>query len=250
MSEIWYGMGCLRRGVAAYYTSPGLWKYGLIPILILLAAYLLVMAGLIGWGIPYLTDLLLPDPAAWGAALRWLVYVGRVLIWISILAGATLCSLLLLTTLFEALGAIFFDELVIRFEERTYGERLRPLSWRENFRYLGQSLSYSCGTAVWALLLLIPPLLIPVAGLIPAVAVMGYRFGLSYAFSSAFARRIDVREVRRRARLHRAAVVGFGGLSYLLLLIPFAAVFLLPGFALGGSIFFHERLRDTSLPEF
>ena len=57
MSEIWYGMGCLRRGVAAYYTSPGLWKYGLIPILILLAAYLLVMAGLIGWGIPYLTDL-------------------------------------------------------------------------------------------------------------------------------------------------------------------------------------------------
>ena len=112
MSEIWYGMGCLRRGIAAYYTSPGLWKYGLIPILILLAAYLLVMAGLIGWGIPYLTDLLLPDPAAWGAALRWLVYVGRVLIWISILAGATLCSLLLLTTLFEALGAIFFDELV------------------------------------------------------------------------------------------------------------------------------------------
>ena len=48
MSEIWYGMGCLRRGIAAYYTSPGLWKYGLIPILILLAAYLLVMAGLIG----------------------------------------------------------------------------------------------------------------------------------------------------------------------------------------------------------
>ena len=46
MSEIWYGMGCLRRGIAAYYTSPGLWKYGLIPILILLAAYLLVMAGL------------------------------------------------------------------------------------------------------------------------------------------------------------------------------------------------------------
>ena len=37
MSEIWYGMGCLRRGIAAYYTSPGLWKYGLIPILILLA---------------------------------------------------------------------------------------------------------------------------------------------------------------------------------------------------------------------
>lgn len=132
-----------------------------------------------------------------GGRLRWLVYVGRVLIWISILAGATLCSLLLLTTLFEALGAIFFDELVIRFEERTYGERLRPLSWRENFRYLGQSLSYSCGTAVWALLLLIPPLLIPVAGLIPAVAVVGYRFGLNYAFSSAFARRIDVREVRR-----------------------------------------------------
>ena len=59
-----------------------------------------------------------------------------------------------------------------------------------------------------------------------------------------------MREVRRRARLHRAAVVAFGGLSYLLLLIPFAAVFLLPGFALGGSIFFHERLRDTSLPEF
>ena len=169
--------------------------------------------------------------------------MGRVLIWISILAGATLCSLLLLTTLFEALGAIFFDELVIRFEERTYGERLHPLSWRENFRYLGQSLSYSCGTAVWALLLLIPPLLIPVAGLIPAVAVVGYRFGLSYAFSSAFARRIDVREVRRRARPHRAAVVAFGGLSYLLLLIPFAAVFLLPGFALGGSIFFHERLN-------
>ena len=103
---------------------------------------------------------------------------------------------------------------------------------------------------MWALLLLIPPLLIPVAGLIPAVAVVGYRFGLSYAFSSAFARRIDVREVRRRARPHRAAVVAFGGLSYLLLLIPFAAVFLLPGFALGGSIFFHERLRDTSLPEF
>lgn len=248
MGEIRYGMACLRRGVVAYYTSPRLWKYGLIPLLILFVAYLLVMAGLIVRGIPYLTELLLPDPAAWNAALRWLIHAGRVLIWISILAGATLCSLLLLTTLFEALGAIFFDELVIRFEEQVYGERFEPLSWGENLRYLGQSLRYSAGTAFWTLLLTIPALLIPAAGLLPTVAVIGFRFGLSYTFSSAFIRRIDVDELRRRVRPHRAALTGFGGLSYLLLMIPFGAVFLLPGFALGGSIFFHERLNRENRP--
>ena len=37
-------------------------------------------------------------------------------------------------------------------------------------------------------------------------------------------------------------MLGFGAAGYLWLLIPFSAVFLLPGFALGGAMIYRERL--------
>lgn len=205
------------------------------------------MVVLVAWGIPWLTELL-PDPAEWSGWHRWLIYAARATLGITTIIAAFLTGALLLCTLYEALGALFFDALVMRFETMRYGVEHSPLPWRTNLNFMLQSLWFSLVTAVWSLLLFFPGLLIPVLGWIPSMLIVGYRAGLTYTFSSAFAEGVGIPEVQEGASRNRKLMLGFGGAGYLWLLIPFSAILLLPGFALGGAIIYRERLRPQALP--
>lgn len=235
------GAGYLHAGIRAFYRDPGLWGYALIPMGILFAFYALMMLLLFWFAAPWAAGLL-PDPAQWSAWSRWLLYAARVLIYVSVFGMAVLTGAFFLCSLYEAFGAFFFDSLVQKFERERYGVEAAPVPFRENLCYLLQSAGFSFVTMIWSFLLFWPGIFIPVAGILPAVLVVGYRFGLTYVFSSAFADRVDVREVRRLAARNRALMLGFGAAGYLWLLIPFSAVFLLPGFALGGAMIYRERL--------
>ena len=46
------------------------------------------------------------------------------------------------------------------------------------------------------------------------------------------------------ALARKFAVAGFGITAYLLMLIPFAALFLLPGLVIGGSELFNRELKQ------
>ncbi|MBS1372197.1 MAG: hypothetical protein HPZ91_19810 [Lentisphaeria bacterium] len=242
LQELSAGAGYLHAGAGAFFRTPSLWGYALIPMGIIFGLYALLMLGLVAWVIPWLAGLL-PDPAAWSVWARWLIYAARVLIGVTAVAAALLTGAFLLCTLYEALGALFFDGLVMKFEKMRYGVEHAPLPLRDSLRYMAQSAGYSAVTALLSILLFFPAFFIPVAGIVPAVLIVGYRFGLTYTFSSAFAERAGVREVRVMAARNRRLMLGFGAVGYLWLLIPFSAVVLLPCFALGGAMIYRERLR-------
>ncbi len=244
--ELLAGAGYLHAGIRAFYREPALWPYAVWPMATVLVCYSLLMFLLVWQGIPFLTGLL-PDPAAWSVWLRWIIYTARILIWLSTLAAAFLAGAFFLCTLYEAVGALFFDGLVMRYEKEHYGIEPRAVPFRKTLRFLWESIWYSLGTMMLNLLLLIPAFFIPFVGIVPAVLVVGYRFGITYLFSSAFSDGRGVRKVRLLAAQHRALMTGFGSVSYLWLLIPFSAVFLLPGFALGGAMLYHERLTNFDL---
>ncbi len=241
MSELFSGAGTLLRGVAVFYRSPRFWRYGLAPMLLVLALYGMLLWVTIGWLLPMLVGCL-PEPEAWGAAWKWLLLTLRVLGYLLGVVTLTAAGLAFFSTLFEAFGALFFDALVVRFEREELKNPVTEPNWRESLRLLPGALWFSVLTMAWTLLLLPVTLLVPVVGFLPSAAVVGYRLGTGYLFSSLFARRLAVSQLRPRLAGNRRALFGFGVTAYLLLLIPFSAVFLLPGFALGGALFYHERL--------
>ena len=240
--EFFSGVGYLHAGVGIFLRTPALWKYALIPMGIILFLYGVLMFVLIAWVIPPLVGLL-PDPAGWSVWLRWLIYTARVVIGVTAVAAALVTGALLFTTLYEALGSLFFDALVMRFEARRYGVVHSPLPWRTNLNFMLQSLGFSLVTTGLGVLLFFPAVFIPLVGWIPAVLIVGYRYGFTYTFSSAFADSVGIGEVRKAAARKRMMMLGFGCAGYLWLLIPFSAILLLPGFAVAGAMIYREQLR-------
>ena len=245
LREFFTGVGYLHAGVLYFFRTPALSRYALIPMVIILVLYAVVLAVLIVWVIPFLTGFL-PDPETWNVWLRWLIYAARVVIGITTVAAALITGALLLTTFYEAFGAFFFDALVMRFEAMRYNVEHTPLPWRTNLRFMLHSLWFSVVTAGWSLLLLLPAMFIPFVGWIPSALIVGYRYGLTYAFSSAFADGTELAVLRQSAARNRMLMLGFGCAGCLWLLIPFSAILLLPGFAVGGAMIYRERLRPRS----
>ncbi len=241
--EFRVGIRSLHAGVKVFYGTPRFWMYALLPMGIILLLYGAVMALLVFQAAPHLAALL-PDPAAWGAWGGWAIHLFRALIYATLILAALVAGVVFLGTFYEALGSVFFDRLIARFEKERYGFEAPAIGWKRNGVLMVQALVFALATLLLSLLCLAPALFIPVAGVLPAMVFVGYRLGFSCLFSSAFARGMGVRELRRLVKGRRAAVFGFGMTGYLYFMIPFAAVFLLPGFLLGGSMLFHEMEKD------
>ncbi|WP_176011573.1 EI24 domain-containing protein [Victivallis sp. Marseille-Q1083] len=239
------GAGLVPRGIRLFYGNRHYWPYALWPMALLLLLYTLGLAGLIGWGLPEVLALL-PEGRETGTFLQLLFNVLRWLVGGTLLLTVILLMLLLVSTVYEMFGSLFFDQLAAKFEELHCRNRVEVPGWRQGMRFMLQSVCFSAGTLVWGIGLGILGLLVPVVGPLLAVTVVGYRFGLTYLFSSSFNHGIGVPALRRRMKSCRWEVLGLGVTAYLLLLIPFAAIFLLPGFTLAGTLLF---CNTVSAPE-
>ncbi len=246
-TELHAGAETLRRGVFVFYSSPRLWKYALIPMGLLLLGYAAALTLAICLAGP-LANLLLPEPAGAGEWLRILYMIIRGIIHLGLIALVLLVGALLFSTLYEAIGSFFFDELVARYLENRRGGLPPPLSFRESLLAFRTAMLFALGSMIRSVLALIPALLIPVIGILPAVWLVGPRLGLSCLLPAAQLDRVSAAGLKRFAKKHRALLLGFGGLVCLLQLVPFAGVLLLPGFTLGGAMLYEERVRPELLP--
>ena len=154
-------------------------------------------------------------------------------------AATLLIALLTLSTGYELAGALFFDAMVVRIEQTRYQRTVCSLPFRKNLEDAFHSALFSAGTLVIALLLLPLSVLLPGAGVLLMALFIGYRQAQSCLFASGFNRGLTLREIRRRAGTRKMLVLGFGVTVYLLFLIPFAAVFLIPGFIVSGTLLYN-----------
>lgn len=239
------GVGDLLRGFRVWGTSPKLMLLGALPAVIVGLVFLAVLAGLV-IEMPAIVVALTPFAGGWSEFAREsLRAIAQVALFL--LSGVLL--VLTYTAVTLAVGDPFYERIARRVEERTgtpLPEHDEPLlagvgrAIREGLRL------FLAGVVLAVALFLIG--LIPVAGPVLAVvlgALIGGRLLATELTGYAFqARGRTLTDRRRILGSRRARVTAFGAVTYLLFLVPFAAVVVMPAAVAGATLLAREALGE------
>ena len=236
------GFAFSLRGVRLFYTTPGLWKYTVFPLIMVIATYVLLgylgscavgaFAGFIDEKCAQLPDFL-----------QWLATAARavsILLMIMILSVIAVVSI---GTLYELFGGIFFDALIHRFAGNLCKEKLPELNWKFALKAVFDTAIYSVNTMLIILFFLLVNLLLPIAGQIVMILIVSYRFGVVYLAMSGFHFGKNLLQTKAAAYANKMLVLGFGVSIYLMFLFPLAVLFLLPGIMLAGMLIYLELVK-------
>lgn len=228
------GVGLLARGFRTYSTSPRLMGLGVLPALIVGAVY---AVGIVLLAINLDAIVSLVTPFARGSDLEPLV---RVAAGLAIVALAVILLIYTYAAITLAVGDVFYER-IWRSVERTIGDA--PAELEEGF-WTGVRRAAANGIRLLAITVVVG-LLLFVCGFIPLVGqtlvpVVGAFFGgwflalelTGYAFD---ARGMRLRDRRRALGVNRAQTLGFGVACYLLFLVPFLAIVVMPAAVAGAT---------------
>ena len=241
--EFFAGAAFLGRGLRMWITSPRLMLLGALPALIVGILYL---AGIVVLLVNIETIAITISPFAsswdepWRTGMRFV-------------AGAAVAAagMLLLAYTFVAVTLLVGDpfyERIWRAVETMLGDA--PVgAQRGLLRAVADALRLVALAVLVALLLLVCGL-IPGLGQIVAL-ILGALFGgwilalelTGFAFD---ARGFTLTQRRRMLRAHRSRSLGFGVLTYLLFLIPGAAVIVMPAAVAGAALLSRNVLAETA----
>jgi uncharacterized protein involved in cysteine biosynthesis len=243
VTNFFAGVRYFARGLGWVARRPGQWLFGLIPALIVLAAY---VAGLTFLGI-YLSDLVkFASPFAdhWNSGLR---DSARLLMGVLFFAAAVMLSIVTFTGVTLVVGEPFYEGISSRVEKSAGGlppEADVPLL-RQLVRGLGDAVIVGVITALFAVLFFALGF-VPVVGqtVVPVVAALVSGYFLTLELTSIALERRGLRRRDRFAvlRANRGLSVGFGASVFVVFLIPLGAVLAMPGAVAGGTLLARERL--------
>ncbi|KAB2380267.1 hypothetical protein F9B16_18040 [Actinomadura montaniterrae] len=239
------GVGYLLRGIGWTARNPAQWLFGLIPALIVLAAYaagLVTLAfyldGLAGWVTPFADG--------WSEAAR---ATARVVAGIAIYGAAVFLAVLTFTAVTLLVGDPFYEAIAVRVEESQGGAPPEPDV--PLLVQIGRALKDALILGLVALLFAVVFFaagFLPVVGqtVVPVIAALVSGYYLAGELTSIALERRGLLRKERFARLkaNRALAVGFGAATFVVFLIPLGAVFAMPGAVAGATLLARERLAD------
>jgi CysZ protein len=232
------GVSCLFRGLADLATCPGMWPWALLPLVLNLLVFSLVLVAAVWAAAHYASGL---SESGWGV------------LWGS-LAGLAAFALVLLLSFFTfglvapVLAAPFNEMLSQQAERRLTGStgelKDRPLAtellraaWSATKLFLLEV------AVVFPALLL---LLIPFAGVVLFAIPAGLFIALAYLDYPLDRRKLGVRQKLAFCRRHAAEVMGFGLTAYLVMMVPFLNVLMIPVAAVAGARLFVDLTREEA----
>jgi CysZ protein len=245
LHEVAGGVGDLLRGFGVWGTSPRLMLLGALPAVLVGIVFLALLVGLV-LAMPAIVVALTPFASGWGDVARESL---RAVAQVALFLLSVVLLVLAYTAATLAVGDPFYERIARRVEERAGDpppEHDEPLlagigrAIREGLRL------FLAGVVLSLILFLVG--LIPIAGPVIA-AVLGALIGgrllatelTGYAFE---ARGRTLADRRRMLRARRARVTGFGAVTYLLFLVPFAAVAVMPAAVAGATLLAREVLGE------
>ena len=240
------GAKCIFSGCKAFYNDRKAWKYAVFPLGIMFALYCLVfwrIISLSGKMADIINEKLSGLP-------EWLSFLHSVISGLSSILGIVVALFILGSTVcifYEMFGSFFFDPLVEYYEQKKYGISPRKLSFGETFKYGAESFVFGIRLALYFSGIFLVGLFLPVAGQLLFVVLTGYFMGISYMICPAINSNVSIKQLRKTANKKWTATLGFGLCAYLLLLIPFSTLILLPGLVLGGSDLYNSLLKEEVL---
>ena len=244
MKDFFCGISYIFSGCRKFYSDTRYWKYTIIPFLCMALFYALLF-----WAIIYFSNL--GEKQIVEFLCRWLPESLHKLISIvkyvmQFVRIATI--IILLTTTISAVygifGGLFFDYLVEYHEKKEFGIVPASFSLLKMLRYAFSSLIFGIKSTFKIFIFFIISLIFPLIGQILLIIVTGYILSISCMISSANNSGLTIAKLQKAASKRKFAVAGFGITAYLLMLIPFAALFLLPGLVIGGSELFNRELKQ------
>ncbi|QLE71937.1 EI24 domain-containing protein [Streptomyces rectiverticillatus] len=250
MRDLMAGLTYLGKGQRWVARNRRQWGFGLLPGLITLAGYaaavvcLALYAGdAVGWATPFADGWSSPWAGLFRGALTVLLF-----------GGGLLLALISFTAVTLLVGQPFYEELSERVDRSEGGdvpESGLPL-WRELWIAARESLAVLVRVAVWGVLLFALGF-VPVVGqtVIPALGFCVSGFFLAEELTAVALQRrgVPLRERLRLLRSRKLLALGFGVPLTLLFLVPFVAVFVMPGAVAGATLLVRDLMGEEAAAE-
>lgn len=243
--EFFGGVGILLTGFRTYATRPRLMWLGALPALIVGAVYTVGIV-LVAINLDALVTLVTPFARGW--ELEPLVRIA---------AGLALFALVVILFVYTyaaitlAVGDAFYER-IWRAVEATIGDpppELAESTWAGVRRGVGNGIRLLLLTLLTSLVLFGFGF-IPVVGqtVVPVIGALfaGWFLALELTGFAFDARGLRLRDRRRILGANRARTVGFGVACYLLFLVPFAAVVVMPAAVAGATHLARRSLQPAS----
>jgi CysZ protein len=243
LSELFAGVGFLRRGFGIWLTSPRLMLLGAIPAFIVGLIY---VAGIVTlfFNIDALAVWITPFANDWVDAAQT---VTRLAATLAIVVGGVLLAAYTFVAVTLAVGDPFYERIWKQVEVRL-GDAPPELElgfWRSAGKAIGDAIRLLI-PAIGVGLLIFACGFIPLVGSIIALtlgAILGGWLLVVELTGFAFdARGFTVSQRRRALRQSRPRSLGFGLVTYLLFLIPTAAVFVMPAAVAGAAMLSRDAM--------
>ncbi|MFE1023440.1 EI24 domain-containing protein [Streptomyces sp. NPDC058818] len=249
MRDLGAGFGHLLKGqrwVARHGKSYG---FGLLPGLITLVLYAAALVGLALWGTDFVAW---ATPFADDWSSPWLGLF-RGFLTAVLFALALLLAVLTFTAVTLLIGQPFYESLSERVDRDVSPDGTAPESnlplWRELWISGRDSLRILLRAAVWGVLLFALGF-IPVVGqtVVPVIGFLVTGFFLTEELASVALQRrgVELRDRLALLRSRKMLVWGFGTPLSVSFLVPFVAVFLMPGAVAGATLLARELLGEET----
>jgi len=247
------GVRLLASGLRLWITDPRLMLTGAIPALIVFLVY---AAGIVALAVnaDSIAAAVTPFATGWDATLREVV---RAVAGAALLVGGVLLVVFTFTAVTLAIGGPFYEAISRRVEAKL-GDAPQPVEpgfWASLGRGLAETLRVLATTAGIAIALFALGF-IPLVGqtVVPVLAALtgGWFLALELSAFAFEARGISGRSKRRMLSADRPRTLGLGVVTYLLFLVPFAAVIVMPAAVAAGTRLAREAVAadaQAAVPE-
>jgi CysZ protein len=248
LSDLAAGTGLLLRGVGLVLRHPRLLWLGLVPGVI---SFLVVVSALATL-LYFVTDV--------AAAVTWFAggwspdarHAIRLLAAIAIVGVAFVLAVLTFTALTLTIGDPFYESISKRVDDQFGGAVedsapwYRTLRWNlvDSMRLLAVSILTSVALFLVGLIPVFGQTVVPVAGAL----VGGWLLAVEIAGVPFNRRGIRLGDRRRLLRTNRALTLGFGVPVFVVFLVPFVAVLVMPGAVAGATLLTRRVLGERYEP--
>lgn len=252
MRDLGAGFGYLLKGQRWVARHGKQYGFGLIPGLITLVLYAAALVSLALWG-EDLVSWATPFADDWSSPWQGLF---RGFLVVVLFALSLLLAVLTFTAVTLLIGQPFYESLSEKVDRDVSPDGTAPESglplWRELWISARDSLRILGRAAIWGVLLF-------AAGFLPlvgqtAVPVIGFFVTGFFLTEELVAVALQRRDIDLRARLtllrsRKTLVWGFGTPLAVAFLVPFVAVFLMPGAVAGATLLARDLLGEESAIE-
>jgi CysZ protein len=237
------GAGFLWQGMRLWKVRPRLMLLGIIPALIVAVLVVSVLVALvmyaddaIDWATPFADD--------WYDAVRTTF---RAVLYVLVLAGAAMLSIITFTGLTLAVGDPFYEKIWKETELMLGGViPEKGVGWLRGARDGFGLVLLGVATSILVFVVGLVPVVGPVLGPVLGVTIAGRLLAGELVSRALEARGMDRAAQKALLADHARAMLGFGVMVQLCFLVPFGAVLMMPAAVVGSTMLAREVLDAQS----